>query len=426
MSNPHLIALAGFDSFEYTTFESFFRLAGRREPGYLVCGVPALARLLIINSDNLEALLSTLHARLPEQLVLLVGHCAHPAAAGLPTQLRPIRFMPMLAAVDKLLTAAQDAAIAEVAPPTAPAVPVFQAPVRPAPPTFETTQPYVPLTASIATRSRAFAATEPFAPLSATPTAESLSARPTAAVQATPSAAAPDAKPRFVTRPETLISAEMLAAYKRAANPVAAAPAPAPAAPAASNFAATQAASLPAVSAPSKSSGFKASTNFLGLGGGAAPVVPNNPIDDVLVVADNDTAVKFMQNRLGRMGFRVTIARTGENALNLLPQTHFCFVFLDLTTGSMDGFQTCRAIKKRLPGKDQAPKIFMLSNRGGVFDKMRANLAGADAYLIKPLNEFDLKKLLAKYEQQSSSAYAATRLASQASVPSTVLSSRPH
>ena len=47
MSNPHKIALIGFSSFERATFESFFRLAARRPPGYVLVTNPAEANLAI-------------------------------------------------------------------------------------------------------------------------------------------------------------------------------------------------------------------------------------------------------------------------------------------------------------------------------------------------------------------------------------------
>jgi two-component system, cell cycle response regulator len=75
----------------------------------------------------------------------------------------------------------------------------------------------------------------------------------------------------------------------------------------------------------------------------------------------------------------------------------------------MDGFQTCRAIKKMPAPTGLKPIVILLSSRGGVIDKMRGSLAGADAYLTKPLNDVDLNKLLAKHEIASGASFAASR-----------------
>ena len=383
MSTPHLIALAGFDPFEQTTFESFFRLATRRDPGYDVCADLARADLLIINSDDADALVNTLRVRRVGQRVLLIGPSAQPAAAGMPVQQRPIRFMSVLAVVDKLLVAPAPAlAAAPARAPVQAPVPDFQATQafrpseHPQPrPDFQATQPFARLEAADSESSTGFAATQPFAPLTA-------GQMP----------AAPVVIPMPVRR-EELITAESLAGYRRS---------PAPRTP-----------------------DFQSTTGFLGLGTAAMPAVPAQPIDDVLVVDDSDVALKFMQNRLGRMGFRVTVARSGEDALAALPSRNFHFVFLDVMMDGMDGFQTCRAIKKRsYPAGSKSPVVFMLSSRGGVIDKMRGSLAGADAYMTKPLNEPELRKLLAKHDVQAMDGFAATREVNPASLPGLALPRR--
>lgn len=118
-------------------------------------------------------------------------------------------------------------------------------------------------------------------------------------------------------------------------------------------------------------------------------------MDHILVVDDSDIALRFMANCLGRFGFHVHLARSGEEALQRVAEGHFEFVFMDVTMPGIDGYQTCKLIKKR-PYADgrRAPAVVMLTSRGGMVDKMRGTLAGCDAYLTKPLQQDELMKVI--------------------------------
>jgi two-component system, cell cycle response regulator len=122
---------------------------------------------------------------------------------------------------------------------------------------------------------------------------------------------------------------------------------------------------------------------------------PPNRLDNILVVDDSDIALRFMANCLGRFGFEVHLSRSGEDALNRVAQEHFEFVFMDVTMPGLDGYQTCKLIKKR-PYSDgrRAPTVVMLTSRGGLVDKMRGTLSGCDAYLTKPLQQDALLKVI--------------------------------
>ena len=114
-------------------------------------------------------------------------------------------------------------------------------------------------------------------------------------------------------------------------------------------------------------------------------------MDHILVVDDSDIALRFMANCLGRFGFDVHLARSGEEALQRVSEEHYAFVFLDVTMPGIDGYQTCKLIKKRpYPADRRAPKVIMLTSRGGMVDKMRGTLSGCDAYLTKPYTDAEL------------------------------------
>ncbi len=113
MSTPHKIVLLGFSSFERATFESFFRLAARRAPGYQLVTEPAGANLAVVNADD-ATILRNITASKPCSHVLLIGNSD--GGTGWPTQSRPLNLMRVLTTVEQMLNGQSVAAPAATAP----------------------------------------------------------------------------------------------------------------------------------------------------------------------------------------------------------------------------------------------------------------------------------------------------------------------
>jgi two-component system, cell cycle response regulator len=101
VSQPHKLVLLGFSSFEKVTFESFFRLAARRPPGYVLVDDASQADLAVINADD-AALLKQYVAAQPAQKVLLIG--AQDGGTGWALQRRPLNLMKVLATIETLFS----------------------------------------------------------------------------------------------------------------------------------------------------------------------------------------------------------------------------------------------------------------------------------------------------------------------------------
>jgi two-component system KDP operon response regulator KdpE len=108
----------------------------------------------------------------------------------------------------------------------------------------------------------------------------------------------------------------------------------------------------------------------------------------ILVVDDDPQIRRVMKATLVGHRYEVMEARTGEEALERLPQEMPNLVLLDMNMPGMGGLETCRAIR----GGSDIP-VIILSVRNTEKDKVAALDAGADDYITKP---FGIEELLAR------------------------------
>jgi DNA-binding response OmpR family regulator len=101
----------------------------------------------------------------------------------------------------------------------------------------------------------------------------------------------------------------------------------------------------------------------------------------VLLVIEDDASVREgLELALRRQGHTVHTAGTGERGLELVAERGPDIVVLDLMLPGMDGFETCRRIR----AAGQTP-IIMLTARSDDFDIVAGLEAGADDYVVKPV-----------------------------------------
>jgi CheY-like chemotaxis protein len=123
----------------------------------------------------------------------------------------------------------------------------------------------------------------------------------------------------------------------------------------------------------------------------------------ILVVDDNRDNVEIMRALLESRGYTVAEASDGKTALAKLEEVRPDLVLLDVMMPGMDGWQVCRTIKNH--PSFGSTLVVMVTAKGGYEDKFEGMRAGADDYVVKPV---DLKELtekvarnLASREQQS-------------------------
>jgi CheY-like chemotaxis protein len=116
----------------------------------------------------------------------------------------------------------------------------------------------------------------------------------------------------------------------------------------------------------------------------------------VLLVEDNPISLKVGTRLLEREGCSVMVAPNGYEALAHISRSEFDLILMDLQMPGMDGIEATRELRRREEGKRRST-VVMLSGSATVEDRERAKAAGADAYLLKPVQMDELRRVLAEY-----------------------------
>lgn len=107
--------------------------------------------------------------------------------------------------------------------------------------------------------------------------------------------------------------------------------------------------------------------------------------DSILIVDDTPTNLKVLFDILNQSGFKVSVAKSGESALEKVQEALPDLILLDVMMPGIDGFETCRRLKANLTTKD-IPVIF-LTVLSEVVDKVKGLKLGAVDYITKPIEQ---------------------------------------
>jgi len=108
----------------------------------------------------------------------------------------------------------------------------------------------------------------------------------------------------------------------------------------------------------------------------------------ILVVDDDVDIARFVEMNLAMEGFDVIVAHDGEEALDLVSQRSPDLVILDLMLPVMDGIEVVKRL--RADAMTSALPIIMLTAKGQTADKVLGLTEGADDYIVKPFDTFEL------------------------------------
>ncbi|RZS95655.1 response regulator transcription factor [Cecembia calidifontis] len=109
-------------------------------------------------------------------------------------------------------------------------------------------------------------------------------------------------------------------------------------------------------------------------------------MNKILIVDDEPNILLSLEFLFKKEGYKVFIARDGEEALGIIDESEPELVILDIMMPKVDGYEVCRHLKKN----HQTTKVIFLTAKSKQQDIQKGLEAGADLYLTKPFSTKDL------------------------------------
>jgi two-component system OmpR family response regulator len=120
-------------------------------------------------------------------------------------------------------------------------------------------------------------------------------------------------------------------------------------------------------------------------------VSPTDP-RRLLVVDDEPTVRELLSDTLRFVGFAVTSAATGAEAVDIAEREPPDLILLDVMLPGIDGFEVVRRLRSAAGPRRHVPVLF-LTARDAPADKINGLTLGGDDYVTKP---FNLQELIAR------------------------------
>jgi DNA-binding response OmpR family regulator len=111
--------------------------------------------------------------------------------------------------------------------------------------------------------------------------------------------------------------------------------------------------------------------------------------ETILVVDDNEMNRDMLSRRLQRQGYTTDVAENGERALEMIQQSRYDLVLLDVMMPKINGYEVLEQVKQ-----DEALRhipIIMISAVDDLDSVVKCIELGAEDYLFKPFNPVLLK-----------------------------------
>lgn len=121
----------------------------------------------------------------------------------------------------------------------------------------------------------------------------------------------------------------------------------------------------------------------------------------ILLIDDDEACRHPAAELLRRDHWNVIEAEDGGSGLDLAVKSRPDVILCDLLMPRVNGYQVCRAVREHLELRHT--KIIVVTGRDYASDRKSAEEAGADGYIVKPLEIPKLKELLARLLPEPSS-----------------------
>ncbi len=128
------------------------------------------------------------------------------------------------------------------------------------------------------------------------------------------------------------------------------------------------------------------------------PVIERQEMATVLIVDDEDAALRLCSDIAAEVGLRVRTATTTEQALEILDELPVDMVITDLRVPELGGLELLRRLREHYPGV----AVLVLTQYGTIQTAVEATRLGAADYVTKPFHIDELRRKLQRvvHEQQ--------------------------
>ena len=102
----------------------------------------------------------------------------------------------------------------------------------------------------------------------------------------------------------------------------------------------------------------------------------------ILIVDDMETNRLILEDIIINMGYSPTLAESGEEALEIIPQLSPHLILTDISMPGIDGYQLCKVLKGNEKTKDIS--VIFISAFDNPEDIVEGFLLGGEDYITKP------------------------------------------
>jgi DNA-binding response OmpR family regulator len=113
----------------------------------------------------------------------------------------------------------------------------------------------------------------------------------------------------------------------------------------------------------------------------------------ILIADDEPNIVISLEYLLQREGYRVIVARDGQEALEAVRRETPDLVLLDVMLPRVSGFDVCQRLREEQPSGKRT-RVLMLTAKGREVEMSKGLALGADAYVTKPFSTRELMTLI--------------------------------
>ncbi|HMT30052.1 MAG TPA: tetratricopeptide repeat protein [Bacteroidia bacterium] len=117
---------------------------------------------------------------------------------------------------------------------------------------------------------------------------------------------------------------------------------------------------------------------------------------DILLVEDNKVNQFLAQKLLNKMGFHVSIANDGNEAIKFLKKIKFDLILMDVQMPVMNGYELTQVIRTTLPSPYNMIPIIALTAYASNVEKEKALALGMSDYITKPYSPQELMTAIMK------------------------------